>query len=55
MYWRPLGGVRIPRAGRRKREDIGYVERACEQIRVARKVVPRTGEEYDDVLYELRR
>jgi hypothetical protein len=26
-----------------------------EQIRVAHKLVPRTGEEFDDVLYELRR
>jgi RimJ/RimL family protein N-acetyltransferase len=38
------------RASRRVAEKVGF-----QQIRIERKVVAKTGEEYDDVLYELRR
>ena len=38
MHRRSLRGVRLPRAGRGEREDVGDVERAREQIRVAREV-----------------
>ena len=38
VHRRPLSGVRLPGAGRGEREDVGDVERAREEIRVAREV-----------------
>jgi hypothetical protein len=38
MHRRSLSGVRLPDAGRAEREDIGDIERAREEIWVAREV-----------------